>query len=166
MNLIDKLTTKITENNEKAAEMVTTAQTEEEAVDADITFFMPLDPPVVSHVTCDVLNVRLSPSTELDRVGQLKRGAEIKVCGLCDDWLEIDFDGEKRYVFGAYTDYEAPELTVTASALNIRKAPTTDSDKIGSLPNGTVVRALAENNGWVKILSGNKVGYVSREYLK
>jgi len=165
MNLIDKLTKQVVDNNEKAAEIVA-AQTEEEAVDADITFFMPLDPPVLAHVTCDVLNVRPSPSTDMDRVGQLKRGAEIHVSGLCDDWLEINFEGAKRYVFGAYTDYEAPELTVTASALNIRKAPTTDSEKIGSLPNGTVVRALAETKGWVKILSGNKIGYVSREYLK
>ncbi|MBQ9396550.1 MAG: SH3 domain-containing protein [Proteobacteria bacterium] len=166
MSLIDKLTKQVTDINEKAAEIVNVAHTEEEAVDADITFFMPLDPPVIARVTCDVLNVRPSPSTDLDRVGQLKRGAEIKVCGLCDDWLEIDFEGTKRYVFGAYTDYEAPELTVTASALNIRKGPSTDSEKIGSLPNGTVVRALAESKGWVKILSGNKIGYVSREYLK
>lgn len=128
-------------------------------------FYMPVAQ-TKARVTCDVLNVRESPSTDKPRIGQLKRGAEITVTGVCDDWLCIDLQGNPCYVFAQYTDYDKPTATVTASALNVRKGPSTDTDKIGSLPNGTTVNVLAEENGWVKILHKNTLGYVSREYLQ
>ena len=167
MSFLDQLVSKVSDGNISSfSELASKANdanassspvTEDAAEDADVDFFMPLTESTVAHVTCDVLNVRETPSTEKPRIGQLKRGAEICVSAVCDEWLKI---------FAMYTDYEAPEFTVTASSLNIRKGPGTDTDKIGSLPNGTVVRALAEKDGWVKILSGKKIGYVSREYLK
>ncbi len=119
-----------------------------------------------AHVTCDVLNVRQTPSTDKPRVGQLHRGATICVTGVCDDWLAINLQGQTCYVCGKYTDFSAPKATVTASALNIRKKPTTESDKIGSLPNGTSINVIGQENGWVKILHGKNIGYVSAEYLK
>lgn len=176
MSFLDQLVSKVSDGNissfselaSKAndANVSSSPVTEDAAEDADVDFFMPLTEATVAHVTCDVLNVRETPSTEKPRIGQLKRGAEISVSAVCDEWLKINFNDRDAYVFAMYTDYEAPEFTVTASSLNIRKGPGTDTDKIGSLPNGTVVRALAEKDGWVKILSGKKIGYVSREYLE
>lgn len=174
MSFLDQLVSRVSDGNissfsELASKANGTSETcvdaisEDAAEDADFDFFMPMD--VTAHVTCDVLNVRETPSTEKPRIGQLKRGAEINVSAVCDEWLKIDFEGREAYVFAMYTDYEAPEFTVTASSLNIRKGPGTDTDKIGSLPQGSVVRALAEKDGWVKILSGKKIGYVSRDYL-
>jgi len=176
MSFLDQLVSKVSDGNissfselaakAKEENAASDAQINEDyAEDADVDFFMPFSEPKLAHVTCDVLNVREGPSKENARVGQLKRGAEICVTAFCDDWLQIKFNDKDAFVFAMYTDYEAPEYTVTASALNIRKGPGTDTDKIGSLPQGTVVRALAENNGWVKILSGKKIGYVSRDYL-
>ena len=177
MSFLDQLVSKVSDGNissfsELAAKAKTDAAAEAEggvsedyAEDADVDFFMPFDEPKLAHVTCDVLNVREGPSKENARLGQLKRGSEISVTAFCDDWLQINYNGTEAFVFAMYTDYEAPEYTVTATSLNIRKGPGTDTDKIGSLPQGTVVRALAETNGWVKILSGKKIGYVSRDYL-
>ena len=118
-----------------------------------------------AHVTCDVLNVRETPSTAKPRIGQLHRGATVCVTGICDDWLSINLQGQTCYICGKYTDFEAPSATVTASALNIRKGPSTDTDKIGSLPNGTEIKVLGREKGWVKILHGKHIGYVSEEYL-
>lgn len=173
MGIFDKISSQISDvaSNIKAqaaniqAQVGATATSEENAAEADVSFFMEVEP-TTAHVTCDVLNVRPTPSTDQARVGTLKRGAEIVVNAICDDWLRIQFEGETRYVFGAYTDYDAPEMTVTASSLNIRKGPGTDFDRIGSLANGSVVRVLADKKGWVKILNGNQIGYVSKEYLK
>ena len=169
MGIMDKLISQaenLTKMSSETAEEMVFATDEEAAAEADVTFFMPLEEPVLSHVTCDVLNVRPTPSTKEERVGQLKRGAEIHVLAICDDWLKINFENAQRYVFGAYTDFESPEMTVHASSLNVRKAPGKDSDKIGSLADGTVVRVLGEKNGWAKILYENRIGYVSKEYLK
>lgn len=131
----------------------------------DVDFFMEIDNEE-AHVTCDVLNVRQTPSTSKPRIGQLRRGATITVTGVCDDWLQISLQGQTCYVCGKYTDFESPTATVTASALNIRKGPSTDTDKLGLLPNGAEVRVLAKEKGWVKILYGKEIGYISADYLK
>ncbi|MFA5624851.1 MAG: SH3 domain-containing protein [Bradymonadales bacterium] len=118
-----------------------------------------------ARVTADLLNVRESPSTDKPRIGQLKRGATITVTGVCDDWLSIELQGHTCYVSAKYTDYAKPTATVTASALNVRKGPSTETDKIGSLAQGSTVNILGEEKGWAKILHKNTLGYVSKEYL-
>lgn len=50
--------------------------------------------------------------------------------------------------------------------LNIRSGPGTGYDKVGSATNGARVTVLGEENGWYKIIySGNKTGYVSKDYV-
>lgn len=127
-------------------------------------FYMGIDN-VEAKVICDVLNVRETPSVEKPRIGQLHRGATVCVTGVCDDWLSINLQGKTCYICGKYTDFEAPTATVKASALNVRKGPSVETDKIGSLPNGTQVKIIGKENGWVKILHGKNIGYVSAEYL-
>lgn len=165
MGFLDKMVGKVENLTGIDAEEVKRAETEEEVSNFDFSQCYELATPAVAHVTCDVLNVRADASTNNDRIGQLKRGAEISVLAVCEDWLCIKYNDRRAYVFWGYTDYEAPELTVTASTLNVRKGAGTNFDKIGSLPKGTVVKVLAEDNGWVKILHNKRVGYVSREYL-
>ncbi|MBR4984394.1 MAG: SH3 domain-containing protein [Proteobacteria bacterium] len=166
MSFFDKMVEKVSDATGIEAPEVKPAKTEEEVESFDFTQCFELEKPAVAHVTCDVLNVRSDASTDNARIGQLKRGAEISVLAVCENWLRIQYSGRPAYVFWAYTDYEAPELTVTASSLNVRKGPGTNHDKIGALANGTVVKVIAEENGWVKILHNKRVGYVSREYLK
>lgn len=150
----------------EAAEVASVAETEDAACDADVDFFMEFAEVQMAKVTADVLNVRPTPSTNEARIGTLKRGTEVSIHAVCDDWLKIDFESREAYIFGAYTDFEKPEMTVTATSLNVRKAPGTESDKVGSLPNGTVVKVIGEKSGWAKILYKNRIGYVSKEYLQ
>lgn len=50
--------------------------------------------------------------------------------------------------------------------LNIRSGPGTSYDKVASATNGARVTVLGEENGWYKIVySGNKTGYVSKDYV-
>lgn len=50
--------------------------------------------------------------------------------------------------------------------LNIRSGPGTTYDKVASATNGARVTILGEENGWYKIIySGNKTGYVSKDYI-
>ncbi len=168
MSLFDKLSQQVTNmvTNVVGEEAVNAAIEEAQANACVEDFFMMTGEPITAHVTCDVLNVRTTPSTDEPRIAQLKRGDAILVNGICDGWLCIQFEGRDCYVCAQYTDYEATEMTVTASSLNVRKGPGTDHDKIGSLANGETIKVLGESNGWVKILYNNKIGYVSRDYLK
>lgn len=58
--------------------------------------------------------------------------------------------------------------TVTASTLNIRQKPTTDSTVIGKHANGDVVNISAKtDNSWYKVSYPNiGIGYISSEYVK
>lgn len=50
--------------------------------------------------------------------------------------------------------------TVSASALNVRSEPATDSDRIGGLTMGDTVSLVRRVGDWYRILYGNRVGYV------
>lgn len=161
--LFDNLFTQI--KDATGAEVPAATDTDPADNASTASFYMGVDR-VQAKVTCDVLNVRETPSTEKPRVGQLHRGASICVTGVCDDWLAIDLQGKTCYVCSRYTDFDAPRATVTASALNVRKGPSTDDEKIGSLPNGAEIKIIGEENGWIKILYNNKTGYVSAQYIQ
>lgn len=49
--------------------------------------------------------------------------------------------------------------------LNVRKKPSIDSDKIGSIPKGDTVTVIGETDEWYEIEYGDKTGYVSKLYV-
>lgn len=49
--------------------------------------------------------------------------------------------------------------------VNVRRKPTTDSDKICSLKRGEKVNAVTDENGWTKIIIDGKYYYICSEYL-
>lgn len=61
-----------------------------------------------------------------------------------------------------------PKVTdqlVTATVLNIRSQPTTESSIIGKYKKGDVVKVVFKDNGWAGILMKGRVCFVSAEYL-
>lgn len=54
---------------------------------------------------------------------------------------------------------------VTASRLNVRRSPSKNSSKIGSLARGAVVRILDTEGVWVRVLSEDAEGWVFSSYL-
>ena len=55
--------------------------------------------------------------------------------------------------------------TVTATVLNIRSQPTTESSIIGKYKIGDVVKVALEEDGWAGILIKGRVCFVSADYL-
>lgn len=55
---------------------------------------------------------------------------------------------------------------VSATALQLRSAPSSSAPAIETLPNGTQVRVLHSKKNWLKIEHEGKTGFVSREYIK
>lgn len=56
--------------------------------------------------------------------------------------------------------------TVNVPELNFRENPSTNSDTLGVLSNGTKVNIISEQGDWYKIKYNNKEGYVSKQYVK
>jgi len=63
---------------------------------------------------------------------------------------------------------ETNQFRVTAVALNVRNGPSASALKIGSLPQGTVIERVEENEAgtWVKILFEGTEAWVSKKFLR
>lgn len=69
-------------------------------------------------------------------------------------------DLKKEYTEGIFL------ITVTGNtALNIREEPTTESDWVGKMYEGSGGQVLEAGDGWTKIQSGKVTGWVSNDYI-
>lgn len=156
----------------------------------------PSEPPVEDKwykVTATVLNVRSGPGTSYDKTGTLQQNEVVKALdyAAADSWIKIyrESDGLTGWCYASYLELtdapttpetpptpEPPPPTelewykVTATVLNVRDAPSTSGNKVGSLSQGQVVQALEKNSdgSWIKILreSDNLTGWCSASYLE
>lgn len=70
------------------------------------------------------------------------------------------------------TETEAESETIgqivfryTNDSVNLRAQPGTDSDIVMTLETGTKVKCVNEENGWTKVESGKKTGYIKTDFL-
>ena len=54
---------------------------------------------------------------------------------------------------------------IKKASVNLRKGPSTDTEKIGSLTLNTEIKVISEENGWYKIQVNNKTGYILKELV-
>ena len=111
------------------------------------------------------LNVRKGPGTDYDIVGTLPRGTQVLVHETKKGWARI---GSSKWVTLDYLSKSKPvnEKTMyvdtNALNLNVRKSP--GGKVFTSIPKGTKVIVVAEENGWSQINSPVE-GWVSSSYL-
>lgn len=67
----------------------------------------------------------------------------------------------------AAVETEPETIYRTTSNLNVRSRPSTDGDKLGQLPTGTVIEYVGDSDdgAWAKINYNGQEGYVSKEFL-
>lgn len=118
------------------------------------------------------LNIRQSATTASKSLGTLDPGAYIEIIGETSDFYKVRFtqEGAVGYCHKSYIDLVSQDsgLVTTASGpLNLRARSTTSSAILGKLNKGTELPVLAVlDNGWVKVVSGKTVGYVSSDYFR
>lgn len=141
------------------------------------------------------LNVRPSVGKSGDPIGKLYPGSEVEITGECGDWYRINYQGCVGYIFKDYVrftpqsdDLEIPpskgvsggtkdetgdenvigDATIVhvQSHLNVRAEADVASEKLGALYNNDVVRVIAKENNWYKILYNGRVAYISADYAE
>ncbi len=134
-------------------------------------------------VNTDVLNFRSGPGTGYELLGQFVRGEMMQIIENVDgEWSKVNFNGRIGYVATRYLSIRQDNPTdrsyvdrgisieatgySTASVLNFRNAPSTDSEVIAKIPMNTQFWVVENTgNGWFKIYHNNVTGYVSSEYV-
>ena len=109
-------------------------------------------------------------------VDTLPDGKQVEVLDTSKNgWYKIQLSGRTGYVSASFVQLSAGAsgasstasgdvfyVKVTPSSLNVRSGPGTDESKVGSLKGGSVVKVLAETNGWYQISSG----YINAGYTE
>lgn len=65
----------------------------------------------------------------------------------------------------SYTDYGTSYTYYATTDVNLRAKPGTESDQVGSLPNGAAVNIIGETDNWYVADVGGVVCYVSKSYI-
>lgn len=117
------------------------------------------------------LNIRQSATTASKSLGTLDPGAYIEVIGESGDFYKVRYTSTGAIGY-CHKDYirlvsqESGEVTTQSGPLNLRSRSNTSSTILAKLNKGTELPVLEVlNNGWVKVVSGKTVGYVSADYF-
>ena len=118
------------------------------------------------------LNIRQSATTASKSLGTLDPGAYIEVIGESGDFYKVRFtnNGAIGYCHKDYirlVSQESGEVATQSGPLNLRSRSTTSSTTLAKLDKGTELPILEVlNNGWIKVVNGKTVGYVSSDYFR
>ncbi len=127
------------------------------------------------RVTADIgLNVRTGAGTQYDKIGALEQNAVVEVIAEENGWYKINYNGGTGWISAQYTEKvgnttpQPPTTTktvVTSDALNLRDipgsgtTPAPGSSVYVTIPAGTTLTVLAEQNGWYKVTYGSHTGW-------
>lgn len=127
------------------------------------------------------LNVREAMDVTSAQVERLNQGDIVTVLDIPNaEWAKIRMqDGKEgfvafRYIAKLTTDVKLPEekkqfegkYFVDYQFLNIRKDPSTQSEKVGELPGQAIIKPISMNGEWARVAYNGKEGYVSTQYLE
>ena len=129
--------------------------------------------PVYAKTTTTV-NVRSSDSEQADKVDKLSGGTKVEVLEQrLNGWTKIKVDGTEGFIKSEFlslievvTAADAIGQVTAKENVNVRMAPTTDADRLGTLAGGTTVDLLEQLDGWCKINYNGQVGYVNADYVQ
>lgn len=129
----------------------------------------------------DVLNVRLAPSADSEKMGEMREGEQVTRVAYNEKWSKISYYGNLYYASSEYLTTHAPlefedktdsVYVIAEGTLNIRKKPAANSDVVAYLPYGTKlertgIATVADEFGtvWSRLLYNGQVCYVSTNYL-
>ena len=127
-------------------------------------------------------SVRIVPTTTLGEVRRVKAPSVLIEVAYHDnpedaEWIRNNIEAMAANITYSLTEYfgipfNTPQPIFTASVatkdsnLNIRYLPSTNSNIIGSIPNGAEVTVFATLPDWSLVNYNGQVGYVASRYLQ
>lgn len=135
----------------------------------------------VYKVNNPFLNVRASMDVGSAQIDRLNQGDVLIVLDIPNaEWAKVRLSDQRegyvavKYIAKLTTDVKLAEekkqfegkYFVDFAFLNMRKDPSSQSEKIAELPGQAIVTPLSMNGEWARVSYGGKEGYVSSQYLK
>ena len=121
------------------------------------------------------VNFRAGPSTSHEKIGTLAANTSVEVIEQANGWSHVRHNGTTGYIrsdlltsaSGTASSSEAAIATLrTVTGVNFRTGPSTDHDKITTIPVNTAVEVLENQaNGWSRVRYNGTVGFIKSDLL-
>lgn len=125
------------------------------------------------HVTTDVLNVRLGPSTDTNRITQIRRGDTVTIINTsntAEKWYEVILSNNaKGWVHSDYIKitYKYPKGSVNLDGTALRQEPNRGLTHLAKLKKDDVVYIKDYKEGWYNVITSADVeGWVEDKQVK
>ena len=126
----------------------------------------------IGFVTATALRLRNEAGTGAKILATAQKNECVVILGKEDEWYRVNYNLTEGYMHESYLSVLAAENAelgygkVTASAVNLRKGAGLGYPSLGTVSGGSKCYILGVNNGWYKVISGSKIGYIRSDYLE
>lgn len=144
-------------------------------------------------VTTTDVNFRQGPATSAKKLGRIPSGSSVTLYGMDGDWYRAEYSGTKGYIYAKYIKTAADsgatiggggaiptpspwdaaggssvQLAVGSAGgkVNLRKGPSTSTDKLELLPKGTELSILGQCGDWYYVLYKGKTAFANKSYIR
>ena len=117
------------------------------------------------------LRLRASASTSSKVLDSASKGEVVVVISKHGDWYKVNYDMQIGYMHGDYLKVKTKENVelgygkVNGNKVNMRSGAGTSYASVGKSYKGDTAYILGVNNGWYKVIYGEKICYIRSDYL-
>ncbi|MEH7236149.1 SH3 domain-containing protein [Bacillus sp. JJ1562] len=132
--------------------------------------------------TVDGLRFRSGPGTSFQVIGSLNKGNEARFIEANENWTKILFNGHNGWVSSQFitakqtsgstnsnpssnSNSTKKTGTVTASILNVRDQPNSQSRIVGKLKQNANITITNERENWLEIVFGGSSAWIHRDFV-
>ena len=130
-----------------------------------------------TKVTAYLLRLRSQPSAKATVLDAYPRGTVVTILRKGSPWTKVKVRGKVGYMQTNMLAYGRTYTSESFSSggsvmyvakgirLNLREAPSSDSEILASYRGGTKVTVLRKGKYWYRVSVNGKVGYMGKDYL-
>ena len=126
----------------------------------------------VAFVDATSLRLRSAASTDSKTLDTAKDGEVVVVLSKQGDWYKVIYDLKEGYMHSDYLKVRTTENVelgygkVSGSSVNLRSGPSTSYKSVSVASKGSKAYIVGINDGWYKVIYGDKVCYIRSDYLQ
>lgn len=126
----------------------------------------------IGFVNADGLRLRSEANSNSSIVDVANKNDCVVVICKTGDWYKVNYNLQIGYMHKNYLEVltrENAELgygEVTGTTVNLRSGPSTGSSRTAVASRGDKCYILGLNQGWYKVIFGNKICYIRSDFLK
>ena len=125
----------------------------------------------IGFVTASSLRLRSEPNTGSQILDTAENKECVVIISKAGDWYKVNYNLQVGYMHADYLSVltkENAELgygAINGSSVNLRSGPSTAHSKVAVGAKGDKVYIIGLNEGWFKVIYGEKICYIRSDYV-